>query len=413
MWQDNVRKITPYVPGEQPKDLNVIKLNTNENPYPPAPAVCAALSEMEAGTLRLYPSPDNHELVEAMANYHHVSEDRVFVGVGSDDVLSVAFLTFFNGSDPLLIPEISYSFYEVWADLYRIPTKKIPLRGFANDAAARNGNSSCADADGRKAASSCDDADGRKEASSCDNADGRKEASSCADADGRKETFSCADFSLDPNGYKIKNGGVCVANPNAPTSLAAPLSVIREIIEANRDSVVIIDEAYIDFGGETALSLIDEFDNLLVVRTFSKSRSLAGLRIGYCIGSPELIRAMNDVKYSMNSYTMNRTALFCGAKSVDDEKYFRDTIAKIVATRERAASELRKLGFIMPDSSTNFLFVSHRTVPAETIFTGLRGKNIYVRFFNKPLISNYLRITIGTDDQMDSLFAALKEILQQ
>lgn len=348
MWQDNVRKITPYVPGEQPKDLNVIKLNTNENPYPPAPAVCAALSEMEAGTLRLYPSPDNHELVEAMARYHHVSEDRVFVGVGSDDVLSVAFLTFFNGSDPLLIPEISYSFYEVWADLYRIPTVKVPL---------------------------------------------------------------CADFTLDPAGYKVKNGGVCIANPNAPTSLAAPLSVIREIIGANRGSVVIIDEAYIDFGGESALPLIDEFDNLLIVRTFSKSRSLAGLRIGYCIGSPELIKVMNDVKYSMNSYTMNRTALFCGAKSVDDEKYFRDTIAKIIATRERTASELKKLGFTMPDSSTNFLFASHKSVPAETIFTKLREKNIYVRFFAKPLIDNYLRITIGTDDQMDRFLAEVAKIV--
>ena len=346
-WEDYVRKVVPYVPGEQPKVKDVIKLNTNECPYPPAPGVEKLAQEMDIDGLRLYPDPDTTALVEALADYYHVKKEQVFVGVGSDDVLSMAFLTFFNGEKPILFPDVTYSFYDVWADLYRIPYKTVPLLD---------------------------------------------------------------DWSLDVEGMKQENGGVIFPNPNAPTGLMAPLEKVEEIIQANQDVIVIVDEAYVDFGGVSALPLVEKYENLLVVQTFSKSRSMAGLRIGFCIGNEKLIQYMNDVKFSFNSYTMNKPSQILGVEAVRDDAYFKETVAKIIATREWTKQELKALGFTFPDSKTNFVFASHKSVPAQDIFNYLRSKNIFVRHWNKERISNSLRITIGTDAQMQALIAALKEM---
>lgn len=345
-WEDNVRKVVPYVAGEQPKEQNVIKLNTNECPYPPAPGVEAALHGFDCDALRKYPDQDVSLLVHALAARHGLSDRQVFVGVGSDDVLAMSFLTFFNSGKPVLFPDITYSFYDVWAELYRIPYQCQPL----------------------------DD-----------------------------------NFCIRKEDYFRENGGIIIANPNAPVGVASPLSDLEEIIRANPDSVVIIDEAYVDFGGESCVPLIKKYDNLLVVQTFSKSRSMAGMRIGYAMGNEKLIRYLNDVKFSFNSYTMSAVSIAAGAASVADETYFRDTVAKVVATRERVKGELEKLGFSCTDSKTNFLFVSHGTIPAREIFEALRAEKIYVRFWDKPRISNCLRISIGTDKEMDRVLAFLED----
>lgn len=347
-WEDNVRKVVPYVAGEQPDKPNMIKLNTNECPYPPAPGVARLAAGMDCNALRLYPNPDATPLVDALAAYYHVSPKQVFVGVGSDDVLSMAFLTFFNSGRPILFPDVTYSFYDVWADLYRIPYKTCPL----------------------------------------DN-----------------------NWHIRPEDYKQANGGVIFPNPNAPTGVPESLETVEEIVAANRDVVVIVDEAYVDFGGVSALPLLEKYDNLLVVQTFSKSRAMAGLRIGFCIGSEKLIGYLNDVKFSINSYTLNLPAQVLGVEAVRDQAYFRETTAKIIATRERVKRELKELGFTFPDSGTNFIFASHKSVPAQQIFQALREADIYVRYWNKPRISEYLRITVGTDEQMDTLLAFLKKIL--
>ncbi|MDO5146291.1 MAG: histidinol-phosphate transaminase [Eubacteriales bacterium] len=347
VWKNNIRKVVPYVPGEQPKDASVIKLNTNENPYPPSPAVQKALEEMRE--LRLYPDPAASALVEAIAEYKGIPKEQVFVGVGSDDVLAMSFLTFFNSDKPLLFPDVTYSFYDVWADLFRIPYKTKAL----------------------------------------------------------DETFC-----IKKEDYYEENGGIIFPNPNAPTGLALPLSEIREIVLHNQESIVIVDEAYVDFGGESAQSLLGEFENLLVVQTFSKSRSMAGLRIGYAMGSPALIKALNDVKYSFNSYTMNEPSIVMGAASIKDEAYFRKTVARIVSTREWFKGEMRTLGFSFPDSASNFLFVTHEKVPAKEIFEAARKEGIYVRYFNKKRIDNYLRITIGTDEEMRTFLTFLEKYLQ-
>lgn len=349
-WEENIRKVVPYTPGEQPKIKNLIKLNTNENPYPPAPEVAEALASFPADTLRLYPDPAVSELSQAIAGYHGLDSSQVFVGVGSDDVLAVSFLTFFNSKKPLLFPDVTYSFYDVWAELFRIPYEQIPLD---------------------------------------------------------------EDFVLHPKDYKRENGGIIFPNPNAPTGLALPLSDAEEIIAANRNSVVIVDEAYIDFGGDSAASLLPKYDNLLVVRTFSKSRSMAGNRIGYCLGSTKLIQYLNDVKYSFNSYTMDAVTIKCGAASIKNETYFQDTCRKIIKTRERTKTELKKLGFSFPDSASNFLFVTHERIPAAELFTALRKAGILVRYFDKPRIRNYLRITIGTEKEMDTLIAFLKDYINE
>lgn len=345
-FRDNIRKVIPYVPGEQPKQSNVIKLNTNENPYPPSPKVAEALANIK--NLRLYPDPAASKLVNTIAAYKGVDSDQVFVGVGSDDVLAMSFLTFFNSDKPIFFPDITYSFYDVWADLFRIPYKTRPLD---------------------------------------------------------------EDFMIDPSDYYWDNGGVVFPNPNAPTGVLMELDQIRDIVSHNQEVVVIVDEAYIDFGGVTAQSLLDEFDNLLIVQTFSKSRSMAGMRIGYALGSKELIKALNDVKYSFNSYTMNTPSIVLGSAAIEDEEYFQKTRAKIVETREWFKGEIKKLGFSFPDSQSNFIFATHESVPAKKIFDAAREHDIYVRYFDKPRIDNYLRITIGTREQMEAFLKFLKNFL--
>ena len=348
-WEKNIRTIKhPYVAGYQPKDYSVTKLNANENPYPPAPGVVKAMKEFEMSNLRLYPALNADELIDEIAHFKQVKASQVFVGVGSDDVLGMCFLTYFNSDKPILFPDITYSFYDVWADLYRIPYE-------------------------------------------------------CPKLDER--------FHIVKEDYYKENGGVVIANPNAPTSIAVDLEFIRDILDHNRDVIVIVDEAYVDFGGESAISLLDAYDNLVVVQTFSKSRSLAGLRVGYAIASEPLIQALNTVKFSYNSYTMNMLAIKLGAESVRDKEYFYETINKILDTREWTKGQMESLGFTCLDSKTNFLFVTHETISAKTIFEQLQQRKIYVRHFDKERIDNYLRITIGTNEQMKQLVDALKEIL--
>ena len=347
-WEDNVRKVIPYVAGEQPNKPNMIKLNTNECPYPPAPGVAKALEALNADALRLYPDPNTTGLVAALAEYYGVEPEQVFVGVGSDDVLSMAFLTFFNSDKPILFPDVTYSFYDVWADLYKIPYKTCALD---------------------------------------------------------------ENWHIRPQDYKQPNGGVIFPNPNAPTGVMEGMDTIEEILNANRDVVVIVDEAYVDFGGVSVLPLLEKYDNLLVVQTFSKSRAMAGMRIGFAIGNKQLIQYLNDAKFSFNSYTMNYPSQMAGVEAVKDEEYFKATVQKIINTRERTKKELAELGFTFPDSMTNFIFASHKTVPAKEIFQALREADIYVRYWNKPRIDNSLRITVGTDEEMDRLLEFLKRFL--
>lgn len=347
-WEKNVRKVTPYTPGEQPKVDNVVKLNTNESPYPPSPMVEKVLKEMDKDRLRLYPDPDASELVETIADYYQVNSSQVFVGVGSDDVLGMAFLTFFNSEKPVIFPDITYSFYDVWADLFKIDYITKPLN---------------------------------------------------------------QNFEIVKEDYFGENGGVIFPNPNAPTAVEMGLEDIEDIVKSNQDVVVIVDEAYADFGDVTALDLIEKYENLLVVRTYSKSRALAGMRIGYAIGSEKLIEALKAVKFSYNSYTMNMTSIDAGVAAMKEDVYFKEIVSKILKTREEAKIRLEELGFTFTDSKTNFLFAKHNTLRAEVIFEELKKRNIFVRYFNKPRIDNYLRITIGTDKEMDILYQALKEIV--
>lgn len=347
-WRENIRQVEPYTPGEQPKETGIVKLNTNENPYPPSPKVNEIHENLD--DLRLYPDPTASALVESIAQYHKVDSSQVFVGVGSDDVLAMSFLTFFNSQKPILFPDITYSFYDVWAGLYRIPYETPALT---------------------------------------------------------------EDFKIRKEDYYKENGGVIFPNPNAPTGIYENLTFVEDILKHNQDVVVIVDEAYIDFGGATALPLLEKYENLLVVRTFSKSRSMAGLRIGYAIGNPELIKALNDVKYSFNSYTMNRPSILLGTASLEDEPYFRETTEKIMETRSWFEEEMRQLGFSFPDSKANFIFASHKEVPAKEIFEAAKQHKIYVRYFAKPRIDNYLRITIGTREEMQKLLDFLKEYLKK
>ncbi len=347
-WRENIRQVEPYTPGEQPKETGIVKLNTNENPYPPSPKVNEIHENL--GDLRLYPDPTAGALVEAIAQYHNVDRSQVFVGVGSDDVLAMSFLTFFNSQKPILFPDITYSFYDVWAGLYRIPYETPALT---------------------------------------------------------------EDFKIRKEDYYKENGGVIFPNPNAPTGIYENLTFVEDILKHNQDVVVIVDEAYIDFGGATALPLLEKYENLLVVRTFSKSRSMAGLRIGYAIGNQELIKALNDVKYSFNSYTMNLPSILLGTASLKDESYFRETTEKIMETRSWFESEMQKLGFSFPDSKANFIFASHKEVPAKEIFEAAKEHKIYVRYFAKPRIDNYLRISIGTREEMQKLLDFLTDYLNR
>ena len=311
-WRDNIRQVVPYTPGEQPKRTNLIKLNTNENPYPPSKKVQEMMEQITGW--RLYPDPAASRLVHALADYHGLNDDQVFVGVGSDDVLAMSFMTFFNSEKPIFFPDITYSFYDVWADLFKIPYETKAL----------------------------DD-----------------------------------QFHIRKEDYEPENGGVIFPNPNAPTGVLVDLDFIEDIIRANQDVIVMIDEAYIDFGGVSAKPLIEKYENLLVVQTYSKSRSLAGLRIGYAMGNPELIKALNDVKYSFNSYTMNQPAIMIGAAVLEDEEYFKEVTEKIIRTREWFKKEMAKLGFSFEDSKSNFLFVTHKTANAKEILK-LQNKKIFL-----------------------------------
>ncbi len=347
-WENNVRKAVPYVPGEQPKTADVIKLNTNENPYPPAPGVKKIMEDFDCGKMRLYPDTDSTVLVNELSKFYGVKPSRIFVGVGSDDVISMCFLTFFHSEKPVLFPDVTYSFYDVWADIYGIPYKTCPLD---------------------------------------------------------------ENFRIIPEDYMCENGGIIFPNPNAPTGVFESVGMIEKIVAENSQSVVIIDEAYVDFGGESCLKLTEKYDNLLVVQTFSKSRAMAGMRIGFAMGNEKLIKYLNDVKFSINSYTMNAVTQLCGAEAVRDKKYFDEINAKVIKTREETKKKLAELGFVFTDSKSNFIFASHKTVPAKEIFEKLKEKKIFVRYWNKPRIDNRLRISIGTDEQMDALINALKEIL--
>ncbi len=348
-WKSNVREVVPYTPGEQPKN-KVIKLNTNENPYPPSPLVGKAISNIELDSLRKYPDPGCQSLISALAKYHGFDEENVFVGVGSDDVLAMSFLTFFNSDKPILFPDITYSFYDVWASLFRIPFETKALD---------------------------------------------------------------EDFKILKSDYDKSCGGIVIPNPNAPTGIAEPVSFFEDIVKAHPECVVIIDEAYVDFGSESALDLVRKYDNVLVVRTFSKSRAMAGNRIGYAIGSKELIKYLSDCKFSFNSYTMDTITLRAGVASIEDDSYFKEKLEAVIFTREWTKAQLKELGFTFPDSKSNFIFAKHESMEASFIFEELKKRGIYVRYFSKPQrISNYLRISIGTDQEMQVFIDELKKILK-
>lgn len=347
-WQKNLIKIEPYVAGEQPKFDDIIKLNANENPYPPSPEVRKVLDNFSYDDLKKYPSIDANPLREAIAEYYGIKKENVFTGNGSDDVLATAFRAFFNSELPIAYPDITYSFYPVWCELLKIPAKIYAV----------------------------DD-----------------------------------NFRINVKDYYEPNGGVVIPNPNAPTSIGENKNFIIDLLEHNKDSIVIIDEAYADFGEYSAVELIDKYDNLVVTQTFSKSRSMAGMRVAAAFANPYLISYMDAVKDSYNSYPMDSIAIQTGIASIKDKAYFEDTVAKIIATRERTANELKKLSFKVLDSSTNFLFASHSKHNAKDIFEYLKSKNIFIRYFNKPRIENYLRITIGTDEEMNAFLKAVKEYL--
>lgn len=347
-WRDNLRTIEPYVPGEQPNLPDMIKLNTNENPYPPSPKVVEVLKSFDCDSLRLYPDPNSQLLADALAKRYGLASDQVFLGVGSDDVLAIAFMTFFNSKKPVFFPDITYSFYDVWAELFQIPYERPALDEH---------------------------------------------------------------FDLIREDYYKENGGVVIANPNAPTGVLQNIDFLRDVIEHNRDVVVIIDEAYADFSESSALELTKEYDNVLIVQTYSKSRSLAGMRIGYAMGNPELIKAMNDVRYSYNSYPMTRLSVALGVAALEDETYFQDTVAKVVETREWTKEQLKRLGFSFRDSRTNFIFAAHESVPAVQIFDALREKHIFVRHFSQKRIDNYLRISIGTREEMERFIEETEKIV--
>lgn len=344
-WSDAIKDLTPYTPGEQPKVDNLIKLNTNENPYPPAPAAIEALNSFDKDRLRLYSDPDCSALKEGLAAYHGVERHSVFVGNGSDEVLALAFMAFFRQPQPLLLPETTYSFYDVYCHLYDIKYQQIPLT---------------------------------------------------------------AEFGIDLADYDRPNGGIIFANPNAPTGRALPLAEIEALLQRNTQSLVIVDEAYVDFGADSAIELTHRYDNVLVIQTFSKSRSLAGLRVGYAIGHPDLIDGLERVKNSFNSYPLDMLAIAGATASLQDEDYFQQTNQKIIDSREWTAQQLAQLGFDSLPSCTNFLFTQHKFLEGAELMGYLRGNNILVRHFSKPGIDNYLRITIGTQQEMEALVDTLR-----
>lgn len=347
-WTKNLRNIEPYVPGEQSKDKDIVKINANENPYPPSPKAAEVLKSFDTNKLRFYPSANSTKLKEAIAKYYKVDVSNVFVGNGSDDVLAVAFQSFFNSEKPIVYPDLTYSFYPVWCSLFGIKYKNYPVGD---------------------------------------------------------------DFRINPEDYKEKNGGVVIPNPNAPTSLGESLDFVEKILNYNQDSVVIIDEAYVDFGGTSSIPLIDKYENLLVTGTFSKSRSLAGLRIGFAIGSKALIDVMEAVKNSYNSYTVDSLSIEMGAASIEDDEYFKSTCKKVIKTRERVTLELEKLGFDVLDSQTNFIFATHNKHNMKSLFEYLKTQKVFIRYFSLPRIENYVRITIGTNEEMNIFLEKTKEFI--
>ncbi|MCI5735740.1 MAG: histidinol-phosphate transaminase [Eubacterium sp.] len=347
-WTKNLRNIEPYVPGEQSKDRDIVKINANENPYPPSPKAVEVLKNFDTNNLRFYPNANSTRLKEAIAKYYKVDVSNVFVGNGSDDVLAVAFQSFFNSDKPIVYPDLTYSFYPVWCSLFGIEYKNYPVGD---------------------------------------------------------------DFRINPEDYKEQNGGVVIPNPNAPTSLGEGLDFVEKILNYNQDSVVIIDEAYVDFGGTSSIPLINKYENLLVTGTFSKSRSLAGLRIGFAIGSKALIDVMEAVKNSYNSYTVDSLSIEMGAASIEDDEYFKSTCQKVIKTRERVTLELKKLGFDVLDSQTNFIFATHNEHNMKSLFEYLKTQKVFIRYFSLPRIENYVRITIGTNEEMDIFLEKTKEFI--
>ena len=346
-WNETVNKIEPYVPGEQPRDKKYVKLNTNENPYPPSKKVLEAVKNSANEDLRLYPDPLGTELNETIANFYGLDKDNIFLGNGSDEVLAFSFMTFFSKDKTILFPDISYSFYPVYAEFFGLNYKMVPLD---------------------------------------------------------------EEFNIPLEELKKENGGVILPNPNAPTGKYIDTDKLKELLEANKDTVVIIDEAYIDFGGESMVKYIKDYKNLLVVQTFSKSRSLAGARIGFALGDKELIEGLNRVKNSINSYTIDRVALNAGKAAIEDKEYFEETRNKIIKTRENVIKTLREMGFKVLDSKANFVFASHKDFEGQYLYEELRNRGVLVRFFNKDRINKFLRITIGTDEEMNVLIEKLKEI---
>ena len=342
-----VKEIEPYVPGEQPKDKKYIKLNTNENPYPPSKKALDAIYN-SLDDLNLYPEPTTEDLREELADYYGLNKDQVFVGNGSDEVLAFSFMAYFNPGDTILFPDITYSFYPVYAGLFKVNYEHIKVD---------------------------------------------------------------EDFALKAEFFKKKNDGIIFPNPNAPTGRIMGLSEIEEILKTNPDNVVIVDEAYIDFGGESAVKLIDKYPNVLVTQTLSKSRSLAGLRVGFAFGSEELIDGLNRIKNSINSYTVDTLAMNGALEAIKDEKYFKETTEKIMKTRTRVTKELKSLGFKVIDSYTNFVFISHETIAAEKLFNRLKEEGILVRYFNSDRVDNYLRVSIGTDEEMDEFLEKIGNLL--
>ena len=364
-WSQVVRDLTPYVPGEQPKIANLIKLNTNENPFPPSPKVLAAIqAELgdDAARLRLYPDPNADLLKAAIAKRHAVTPQQVFIGNGSDEVLAHVFMALLKHEAPILFPDITYSFYPVYCGLYGIDYRTVPL---ADDFSINP-----------------DDFHGQPGL--------------------LRETQKTA---------KNEIGGIIFPNPNAPTGRLLPLDAIEQILNANPDIVVVVDEAYVDFGGETAIPLVDRYDNLLVVHTLSKSRSLAGLRVGFAVGHPALIEALERVKNSFNSYPLDRLAIVGAVAAMEDEAYFEQCCRAVIATRDTLTAELRGLGFEVLPSAANFIFARHPQRDAAELAKALRDKSIIVRHFKLPRIDQFLRITVGTDAECQALTQTLRGIL--
>lgn len=348
-WSPEVRELEPYVPGEQPKIQNLLKLNTNENPYPPSPKVVEAVQEVlheQADVLRLYPDPDATVLKQAIAKQQNIDVSQVFVGNGSDEVLAHIFKAFFLQDGPILYPDITYSFYPVYSQFFGTKTKEIPLN---------------------------------------------------------------ENFEIDVRDYTQPNGGVIITNPNAPTSIALSLAEIEQVLQANPDRVVVIDEAYVDFGAESAVSLINRYENLVVCQTTSKSRSLAGLRVGFAIAQSHLIAALEAVKNSFNSYPIDRFAIAAAVASFEDQAYFEEQCQKVISSREKLVRDLTELGFNVLPSKANFIFATHSQHDAGQLAQKLREQGIIVRYFNKPRINQFLRITVGTNEQNARLVQTLKQ----